>query len=193
VSGRAGLGVVLLAAGVLWLLAATDLVDLSYRVAIGILLVVVGLAIALSRSHRGPLVVVGVLVVLLGVPALFVDNDLWTEGVGDQTFAPAASEGLEPFEHGIGKLTVDLRTPGLELDDRTVEASLGIGDLLVLVPAETDVRVDAHVGIGNIQALGREEDGIDADLERISGTAGAQEVELELEVGIGSIRVELED
>jgi len=193
VSGRAGLGVVLLAAGVLWLLAATDLVDLSYRVAIGILLVVVGLAIALSRSHRGPLVVVGILVVLLGVPALFVDNDLWTEGVGDQTFTPAASEDLEPFEHGIGKLTVDLRTPGLELDDRTVEASLGIGDLLVRVPAETDVRIDAHVGIGNIQALGREENGIDADLERISGTAGAQEVELELEVGIGSIRVELED
>ena len=192
-SGRAGLGVVLLAAGVLWLLAATDLVDLSYRVAIGILLVVVGLAIALSRSHRGPLVVVGVLVVLLGVPALFVDNDLWTEGVGDQTFAPAKAADLEPFEHGIGKLTVDLRTPGLELDDRTVEASLGIGDLLVLVPEDTDVKLDAHVGIGNIQALGREENGIDADLERISGTAGAQEVELDLEVGIGSIRVELED
>ena len=66
-------------------------------------------------------------------------------------------------------------------------------DLLVLVPADTDVTVDAHVGVGNIQALGREENGIDADLERISGTAGAQEVELELEVGIGSIRVELED
>ena len=74
-----------------------------------------------------------------------------------------------------------------------MEASLGIGDLLVLVPADTDVTVDAHVGVGNIQALGREENGIDADLERISGTAGAQEVELELEVGIGSIRVELED
>lgn len=192
-SGRAGLGVVLLAAGVLWLLAATDVVDLSYRVGIGILLVVVGVAIALSRSHRGPLVVVGILVVLLGIPTLFVDNDLWTEGVGDQTFAPAAAADLEPFEHGIGKLTVDLRTPGLELDDRTVEASLGIGDLLVLVPEDTDVKLDAHVGIGNIQALGREENGIDADLERISGTAGAQEVELDLEVGIGSIRVELED
>ena len=131
--------------------------------------------------------------VLLGIPTLFVDNDLWTEGIGDETFAPAATEDLERFEHGIGKLTVDLRTPGLELDDRTVEASLGIGDLLVLVPADTDVTVDAHVGVGNIQALGREENGIDADLERISGTAGAQEVELELEVGIGSIRVELED
>lgn len=192
-SGRAGLGVVLLAAGVLWLLAATDVVDLSYRVGIGILLVVVGVAIALSRSHRGPLVVVGILVVLLGIPTLFVDNDLWTEGVGDQTFAPAEAADLEPVEHGIGKLTVDLRTPGLELDDRTVEASLGIGDLLVLVPEDTDVKLDAHVGIGNIQALGREENGIDADLERISGTAGAQEVELDLEVGIGSIRVELED
>ena len=192
-SGRAGLGIVLLAAGVLGLVAATDVVDLSSRVAVGILLVVVGLAIVLSRSHRGPLVVVGVLVVLLGVPTLFVDNDLWTEGIGDQTFAPVASEDIETFEHGIGKLTVDLRTPGLELDDRTVEASLGIGDLLVLVPADTDVQLDAHAGIGNIEALGQSEDGLDVDLERISGTSGTQEVELELEVGIGSIRVELDD
>ena len=192
-SGRAGIGIVLLAAGVLWLLAATDVVDLSYRVAIGILLVVVGLTIALSRSHRGPLVLVGILVVLAGIPALFVDTDVWTEGVGDETVTPAATADLEPFDHGIGKLTVDLRTPGLELDDETIEASLGIGDLLVLVPADTDVRLDAHVGIGNIEALGQSEDGLDVDLERISGTSGTHEVELELEVGIGSVRVELED
>ena len=192
-SGRAGLGIVLLAAGALWLLAATDVVDLSYRVGVGILLVVVGLAIALSRSHRGPLVLVGILVVLAGIPALFVDNDLWTAGVGDETVTPAATADLEPFEHGIGKLTVDLRAPGLQLDDETVVASLGIGDLLVLVPADTDVKVDAHAGIGNIEALGGSEDGLDVDLERISGTSGAQEVELELEVGIGSIRVELDD
>lgn len=192
-SGRAGLGVVLLAAGILWLLAATEVVDLSYRVAIGILLVVVGLAIALSRSHRGPLVLVGILVVLAGIPALFVDTDVWTEGVGDETVAPAAATDLEPFEHGIGKLTIDLRTPDLEVDDRTVEASLGIGDLLVLVPADTDVSVDAHVGIGNIEALGRTESGLDVDFERISGTSGTQELELELDVGIGSIRVELDD
>ena len=52
---------------------------------------------------------------------------------------------------------------------------------------------EGRTGGRDIQALGREENGIDADLERISGTAGAQEVELDLEVGIGSIRVELED
>ena len=188
-SGRAGLGVVLLAAGVLWLLAATDLVDLSYRVAIGILLVVVGLAIALSRSHRGPLVVVGVLVVLLGVPALFVDNDLWTEGVGDQTFAPAASEDLEPFEHGIGKLTVDLTATGLDLDGEIVEARLGIGDLEVIVPAHADVGLDAHVGAGNIDAFGDEENGFDVDVNGISGTSGTQELDLVVEVGIGNLSV----
>ena len=192
-SGRAGLGVVLLAAGVLWLLAATEVVDLSYRVAVGILLVVVGLAIALSRSHRGPLVLVGILVVLAGIPALFLDTDVWTEGVGEETVTPASTADLVPFEHGIGKLTVDLRTSGLEIDDRTVEASLGVGDLLVLVPADTDVRVEAHAGIGSIEALGRTESGVDVDLERISGTSGTQEVELELEVGIGSIRVELDE
>jgi predicted membrane protein len=190
-SGRAGLGVVLLAAGGLWLLAATDVVDVSYRVAVGALLVVIGVVIMVSRGRRGLLVLVGILVVLAGIPALFVDSDIWSDGIGEATENPASRAELEPFEHGIGKLTVDLTTPGLPLDDASVEASLGIGDLLVLVPTDTDVSLDAHVGVGNIQAFGEEENGVDVDLSGISGTSGSQELDLELDVGIGNIRVEL--
>ncbi|MGH3079502.1 MAG: LiaF domain-containing protein [Gaiellaceae bacterium] len=190
-SGRAGLGIVLLAAGVLWLLAAADVVDVSYRVAVGALLVVIGVVIMVSRGRRALLVLVGILVVLAGIPALFVDSDVWSDGIGDAVEAPASRADLEPFEHGIGKLTVDLTTPGLPLDDASVEASLGIGDLLVLVPRDTDVSLDAHVGVGNIQAFGEEENGVDVDLSGITGTSGSQELDLELDVGIGNIRVEL--
>ena len=190
-SGRAGLGIVLLAAGALGLLAATDVVDVSYRVAVGVLLVVVGVVIMLSRGRRGLLVLVGILVVLAGIPALFVDSDVWSDGIGEATEKPAARAELEPFEHGIGKLTVDLTTPGLPLDDASIEANLGIGDLLVLLPPDTDVSLDAHVGAGNIEAFGEEENGVDVDLSGITGTSGSQELDLELDVGIGNIRVEL--
>lgn len=191
-TARIGLGVVLLAAGVLWLLSAADVVDLPYRVSVGVLLVLVGLLIMLIPSPHGLLVLVGILVVLAGIPALLVDSDVWTAGIGDETETPASRAELVEFRHGIGKLTVDLRTPGLPLDGETVDASLGIGDLLVLVPSDTDVTLDAHAGIGNIDALGREENGVDVDLNAISGTSGSQEVDLELDVGIGNIRVELE-
>jgi predicted membrane protein len=188
-SSRAGLGVVLLAAGTLWLLTATDVVDLSYAVVIGILLILVGVMIAITPGRHALLVLVGILIALAGVPALFVDSDLWTEGVGDAEETPRRAADLEPFEHGIGKLTVDLTSPGLELDGASVVARLGIGYLHVIVPADVDVSLDAHVDAGNIEAFGKEENGFDADLDGISGTSGTQELDLEAEVGIGNLRV----
>lgn len=191
-SSRAGLGVVLLAGGVLWLLAATDFVDLSYPVAIGILLILIGVVIALTPGRHGLLVLLGIIVALAGIPALFVDSDLWDEGMGDAVERPERSADLVPFEHGIGKLTVDLTAPGLDLDGETVEASLGIGDLEVIVPDDTDVDLDAHVSAGNIDAFGDEENGFDVDVTGITGTSGTQELDLELEVGIGNLRVRFE-
>jgi predicted membrane protein len=192
VTSRAGLGIVLLAGGALWLLAATDVVDLSYSLAIGITLILIGLAIALTPGRHGLLVLLGILVALAGIPALFVDADIWDEGIGEARETPVRSLELVPFEHGIGKLTVDLTTPGLDLDGETVVAKLGIGDLEVIVPTDTDVDLDAHAGAGNIQAFGEEENGIDVDLSGISGTSGSQELDLEVDVGIGSIRVRFE-
>jgi predicted membrane protein len=191
-SSRAGVGIVLLAAGALWLVTATGVVDLSYAAVIGILLVLVGVMIAVTPGRHALLVVVGILIALAGIPALFVDSDLWTEGVGNAEETPRRAADLEPFEHGIGQLTVDLTSRELELDGAVVVARLGIGDLHVLVPANADVTLDAHVGAGNIEAFGESKNGFDVDLEGISGTSGMQEFDLEAEVGMGNLRVEIE-
>jgi Cell wall-active antibiotics response LiaF, C-terminal len=189
-SGRIAFGAVIVGAGVLWLLSEADVVDLSFTTWVGILLIGLGIAIALSRGSHRLLVVVGVLVALVGIPALFVDDDLLSGGVGESTKRPETTADLEPFRHAVGKLTVDLTAPDLDLDEQTVEASVGIGELLVLVPEETDITVDAHVGVGNADVLGEEENGFDVDFSSISGTSGTQELTLDLEAGIGDIRVE---
>ena len=188
-SGRIALGVLLVGAGGLWLLSSADVVDLSYGASIGILLVAIGVAIVVARSGRRPLVVLGVLVALAGVPALLVDDDVFSGGIGDAEEAPRERSELEDFRHGIGKLTIDLRASGLDLDGATVVGSLAIGELVVYVPDDADVDLDAHVGIGHIQAFGDEENGVDVDLDRLSGTSGRQELDLELEVGVGNVRV----
>lgn len=189
-SGRVALGLLLVGAGTLWLLSRADVVELSFRTWIGVLLVGIGFAIALSSGHRRLLVLVGVILVLVGLPVFLVDEDLFDGGIGDATETPRTSADLEPYRQGIGKLTVDLTADGLPLDEETVEASLGIGELVVLVPSDVDYRLDAHVGVGNAEALGETESGVDVDLDRISGTAGRQEMTLELDVGIGNLRVD---
>ena len=184
------LGLLIVGAGILGLLQATDVVDIGYTGWIGILLVAIGLALMISRGRYGLLVLVGILVLLAGLPSLVVDGDTLDDGIGEAEESPDSSFELGPFRQGIGKLTVDLTNPALDLDGRTVEASVGIGDLLVLVPVGTDASVDARVGAGNVQAFGEEENGFDVELTTISGTSGTQEVNLDLEVGIGNLRVE---
>lgn len=166
-----------------------DVLDLSYQTWIGLLLIAIGLAIALTPGHHGLLVVLGVVVLLAGLPALLV-GDVFTGDVGDATEAPATLAEIVPYEHGVGKLTLDLTSPGLGAEDLDVEAHVGIGELLVLVPNAPEVVVDAHVGIGNIDALGETEDGVDVNLDdRIPGS-DSQEISLELDVGIGDIRIQ---
>lgn len=187
-TSRLALGAILLGGGVLWLLSSAGVVELSYQTWIGVLLVAIGLSIMLVPGHHGLLALLGILVVLVGLPALVVD-DVVTGGIGEATEAPAAVTQLERYAHGIGKLTIDLTSPGLAGKNLDVEAGIGIGELLVLVPEGADVSVEAHVGIGNVDALGREESGVDVDLdEDIEGT-GEERVSLDLEAGIGDIRV----
>lgn len=188
-TGRAAAGVLLVGAGGLWLLSSAGVVDLSYRTWIGVLLIAIGFAIAVVPGSHGLLVALGVLVALAGFPALVADEDLFSGGIGEAVEAPAADAELEPFRHGIGKLTIDLTTPGLDLDGAEIEGSLGIGELVVLVPVDADVALDAHVGIGDVEAFGDTESGVDVDLERLSGTSGTQELGLVLDVGIGNLRV----
>lgn len=188
-TSRIALGALLLGAGVLWLLSIADVLELSYQTWVGLILIAIGLAIAFTPGHHGLLVVLGVLVTLAGLPALVV-GDVFTGDVGDAIEVPATPAEIVPYEHGIGKLTIDLTSPGLGGDDLDVEAHIGIGELLVLVPDEADVVVDAHVGIGNIDALGTEEGGLDVDLEDRIPVGGEQEISLELEAGIGDIRIQ---
>jgi hypothetical protein len=188
-TSRVALGVILLGGGVAWLLAETGVLDLSYGTWVGVALVAIGLAIALTPGGHGVLATLGILVLLAGLPALVVDDV--NGGVGDATSSPSRPADIERFEHGIGKYTIDLTAPGLAADPALdVEAELGIGELLILVPERADVVVDAHVGLGNIDALGEQADGVDADLSQTFPGAGKRRISLDLSNGIGDIRVE---
>lgn len=192
-AARSGLvpGLLLLAIGVGWLLEATGAIDLTFEVWVGLLLVAVGLGIVLDAGHpHGLLVVLGVVLVLIGIPTAAIDVDIVSGGVGDELEAPLAASDLDDrYEHGIGQLTIDLTSP--DLPQRfEVEASLGIGELRIYVPFDANVDVAAEAGIGDVLVLGTQESGLGPEVDLVSQGPSSRVVTIEADVGIGQVRVE---
>ena len=72
-------------------------------------------------------------------------------GVGDRELRPSvASQVQHDYRLAIGNMVLDLRNVQFPAGSTSVNASVGIGHLLVEVPPGVDVNVNAHSGIGNV-------------------------------------------
>jgi len=107
------------------------------------------------------------------------------DGVGNHTYAPASVAAAGGGYHlGIGKLQLDLtRLPAGA--PASIAASVGIGELRVLVSHDADVTVASHVKAGAIDALGRHEDGTDVNVVAGNG----HELTVVANVGAGHVDV----
>ncbi len=63
----------------------------------------------------------------------------------------------------MGTMTIDLREIDDLADATRVSASVGLGELVIRVPRGADFSVDAEVGAGEIQILGRSVNGVGLD------------------------------
>jgi phage shock protein PspC (stress-responsive transcriptional regulator) len=132
------------------------------------LIVVAGLMLLWTSTRgRGRRIVVALvsLLALLAVAAataviatFAVFNVSLGDGIGNHSYAPATvAETAKQYKLGIGKLTVDLTQ--LRALPATIHARVGVGEIFVLVPRDARVSVNAHVKVGSIDALGRQDDG----------------------------------
>jgi phage shock protein PspC (stress-responsive transcriptional regulator) len=136
-----------------------------------------GLAIALLSF-----VALMTVITIAAITAAFAWFDVSLgDGVGDRTYTPATAATAN-HHLGIGKLTLDLThvAPGSH-----VKASVGIGELRVIVPQGRNATVDARVKVGSIDALGRHDDGSHAHLT----VPGANALTINARVGAGHIDV----
>jgi phage shock protein PspC (stress-responsive transcriptional regulator) len=190
------LAVLLVGGGFAWLLDALDLVDVDWtdRLALGLVVVGVGLLIAAWRGRAWALVPVGLLFVLLIVvaEALVVPVDA---GTGEQTeVVDTPAELARDHELFAGELTLDLRDAPLSAGETaTVEAAVGAGQMRVLVPEDATVTVDADVRIGEVESDGgpeANESGVGLDEHfTLAGDARGPKLDLDLFVGFGSLEV----
>jgi phage shock protein PspC (stress-responsive transcriptional regulator) len=188
------LGALLAVAGLFGLLAVLDVYDIDVAAALAGGVVIVGAAIAfgaVTQRRVGGLVFLGLL--LLSAFALAAVTPVSVvAGVGEKDERPATVTALEStYEHGIGDFHVDLGEITLPAGTTSVDANLGVGKLLVTVPEDVALVIDAHAGVGSIDVFGARDDGVDADrIITVPGaTADAPVLDLEADVAIGDIEV----
>ncbi|HWN23068.1 MAG TPA: PspC domain-containing protein, partial [Gaiellaceae bacterium] len=156
-------GALLAATGVFGLLAVLDIYDVDVSVALAAAVVIVGAAIAFGAQtgrRFGGLIPLG-LVLLAGFGIAASSPVSFTSGVGDRNEQPlAVSETDRSYEHGIGDFTLELADTELPAGTTHIEAKLGIGELVVTVPEDAALVIDAHTAAGRVDALGQEDDGL---------------------------------
>ena len=189
------LGALLAAAGFFGLLAVLDIYDVDVAAVLAAGVVIVGAAIAfgaLTQRRVGGLVFLGLLLLAAFALAAITPVSVGA-GVGEKSERPATVTALDPsYEHGIGELELDLSDITLPAGTTSVDASVGIGKIVVTVPEDVALVIDAHAGVGSIDLLGARDDGVDADRTiRLPGsTPDAPVLDLEADIAIGDIQVQ---
>jgi RND superfamily putative drug exporter len=183
-------GTLLAGAGVLGILDSSG----AYDAALAAGLVVVGGTIGLGAMvgrRVGRLLPFVIVLVALGAVAAASPVGL-SAGIGEKDERPASTAQLErSYEHGIGDLTVDLRDVALPQGTTKVDVELGIGNLLVRVPEEAALEVEAHAVGGQVTVLGETDDGSDAERHAVvpGPASDAPVLELAAEIGFGHVDV----
>jgi phage shock protein PspC (stress-responsive transcriptional regulator) len=190
-------GLLLIGAGLAWLLYVLDVATLSLRdgLAAGLLIVGLGLVASAWWGRAWSLAVLGVLFAATIAIADLIDVP-FDAGTGDRTVAvDTRAELADTHELFAGTLTLDLRRAPLTDGPSTMEASVGMGKLRVIVPRNASVEVDAKVKAGNIDgelAPSPDEGGVDLHETFAAGDkrAPVPDLRLDLQVGIGELEVD---
>ena len=177
--------------GVVALIVAAILSSSSW-----ILVPVAGLIILwIARGTKARTIVVvvtalvGVLVGALATAAIvafsWFDVSLG-DGTGSRVYQPTAiSDVKSAYELGVGDLRLDLSHIGSVTNAKHIKASVGIGELRIIVPRDAAVAVDAHAKVGDLYVLRRHDDGRNAAVRFGSGNP----LVIDAKVGAGRIDV----
>jgi hypothetical protein len=164
--------------------------SVPWRLFPSLALALVGVALLASvRSGRGHGELISLGAVLL-VAALVtgVAAGRFSGPVGDRTVAPAVADWPVETHLSAGKITVDLSRHPLPASGH-LQVSVGAGDIVVLVPTEARIRIDARVAAGRITVSGRPaQSGL--DLHWTDQDPPGDAVQLDLRVAFGSIGVD---
>jgi phage shock protein PspC (stress-responsive transcriptional regulator) len=179
----------LMALGIAALLDASNFVHITLVQYLALPLAVIGAGLIvgawLGRSRL--LIVLGLLLVPFVLTASLIHVPL-TGAAGTFVYRPQSSADIPPSYHiAAGDLTLDLTRLALSSGSTDVTATVGAGQLRVLVPLRVPVTIDGRTDIGGVTVFGRTHGGTAVRVQRFSSRPG---LDLHLHAGLGSVRIE---
>ena len=191
--GSLALGAILILAGLAWIFDVLDLVSLTVGMVLASALVAVGILLVVGSASgwHGGLTFLGVLLTLVLTTATAVDVPL-NGGIGDHHYATnQLSRVQDRCQLAIGNLDVDLSDVNFPAGVTTVEARVGMGELVVSVPRDVAVQVHWKVAGGNVEVLGTNQNGTSLDdrAETPDFEHASRKLIIDANMGFGDIKV----
>jgi hypothetical protein len=154
-------GLLLVLVGVMLLLDYSEVIDLRASLILPSILAFLGIALIVG-SFNGPhtgmvtagvFVTLGVLVIAVTPPGAF------RGGIGGQAITVTDPSDLEAvYEVGVGELSLDLSDLVLT-EPVAIEARVGAGDLIIVVPPSLEVDITASASAGDVSLFGETSEG----------------------------------
>lgn len=192
--GRVAVSLLCILGGGLLLVDRAGLADVTVAAFLALALVGTGLALVLGSwwGRARPLIAVGLLLAGAAAVVTVIDVPLGA-GVGERTIRPTGVNSLAPsYRLAAGEMTLDLRDAAPAAGrTEVVTARVGVGHLVVILPDAAGVVVDSRVGAGEVDVLGRSEEGtnIRSRREEQADREGGGHLDLRLSAGVGQIEV----
>jgi phage shock protein PspC (stress-responsive transcriptional regulator) len=189
-----GAGVLVALVGVVALLEALDVWDLSWRIALPVGFILAGGLFVAASRWRG-MAALGFLTMGLTVATgagLALGELPWGGGIGDHVERPVAAAQLDDrYRLSVGSLDVDLSRLSLPPGETRLHASVGIGELVIELPPDVPVEVTGRVQGGNLGVLGEQEDGVDVREHAVDPgfERAPKRLVLDAEVGLGNLEI----
>ncbi len=192
VLGPVTLSLLLILGGVAWLLDGAGALDVSPFGFLAFALAVVGTALVVGAwwGRARSLILLGVVLTMVITVSLMIPSILdvpLTGGVGQVYLHPTDPAGLEDaYRLLAGELILDLTGPSLPEGATFIAASVGVGRLVVIVPADASVTVQGRVGMGEMALFGETDEGARRRRRAVSAGSSDSDRSLELEVAVGT-------
>jgi phage shock protein PspC (stress-responsive transcriptional regulator) len=195
VLGRLAVSAAVLVCGVIGLLDATGAIDPQPRQYLAAAVGTLGLALIVGAVYGRarwlawlafPLTIA---MIVAGVAQAAVKG-----GTGDFNYTPTTVAGVQSrYEFGVGSLMLDMSTVDFRNQSVAIRIRGNLGDVKITVPANVDVTVTAHVGLGDVRLFGSADDGV--SLTRTvtdtgaDGTGGGT-LAIDADMGVGDVEVD---